>query len=143
MILQERIEELGSGILTVKDSKVELIGFTCSERLYSYYDNGVLCHFSTGIYDLEPLDFSRIQDNALFIIKDNGKESRYQFNLLKKDTVKYKDENNKLFSKVYSIRKCCSTNKFNYKDMNVSILFDNKEDLQKYFKDRFGSDLNF
>ncbi len=143
MILQERIEELGSGILMVKDSKVELIGFTCSERLYSYYNDGVLCYFSTGIYDLEDLDFSRIQDNALFIMKDKDRESKYQFSLLKKDTVKYKDENNKLSSKVYLIRKCCFTNKVNYKDMNVSILFDNKEDLQKYFKDRFGSDLSF
>jgi hypothetical protein len=142
MYLQERIEELGSGILKFQDSRVCLIGFTCSERLYDYYNNGVLCQFSTGLYDLEPLDFSRIQDNALFIVKNGNKELRYQFKLIKKDIVKYKDEANKQLSKVYSIRECIYTNKFNYKDADVSILFDKKVDLQKYFQDRYSITLD-
>lgn len=139
MLLQERIEEIGSGILTITNSKVELVGFTCAERLNDYYYNKIKCHFSVGLYDLEPLDFSRIQDNALFIVnnKDTNTLYKYHFELLKKDTIKYKDNENKTLTKVYHIRKCKYTNKYNYKDMEISILFDTKEDLLNYFKDRF------
>lgn len=144
MFLQERIEELGSGILTITNSKVDLIGFTCPERLNDYYYNNSKCYFSVGIYDLESLDFSRIQNNALFIIdnKDTNTLFKYQFKLLKKDTIKYKDNKNKALSKVYYIRKCKYTNKYNYKDMDVSVLFDTKEDLSNYFKDKFNCNLS-
>lgn len=143
MLLQERITELGSGILTITNSKVELIGFTCPERLDDYYYKNIQCYFSVGIYDLESLNFSYIKDNALFIIidKDNNKQYKYQFKLLKKDSIKYKDDNKKMFSKVYYIRKCIYTNKYNYKDMDVSVLFDTKEDLMKYFENRFKKSL--
>ncbi|MEW9096126.1 MAG: hypothetical protein AB2417_13685 [Clostridiaceae bacterium] len=145
MLLQERIEELGSGILTITNSKVELIGFTCPERLNDYYYNKDKCYFSVGLYDLESLDFSRIQDNALFVVdnKDNNTLHKYHFELLKKDTIKYKDNENKMLTRQYHIRKCKYTNKFSYKDMNVSILFDTKEELLNYFKDRFKKNLFF
>ena len=130
MILQERIEELGSGILTIDNSKVTLIGFTCPERLNDYYIKNIQCFFSMGVYDLEPLDFSFINDDTLFIVND------------KKDTVKYKNEN-KFLSKVYKIRKCTYTHKYNYKDAEISLLFDTKKDLIKYFKNRFNNDLTF
>lgn len=38
MSLQERIEELGSGILEITESEVKLIGFTCEERLKDFYE---------------------------------------------------------------------------------------------------------
>ncbi|QCH27956.1 hypothetical protein [Clostridium tyrobutyricum] len=144
MILQERIEELGSGILTIDNSKVTLIGFTCPERLNDYYIKNIQCFFSMGVYDLEPLDFSFINDDTLFIVNDKNanKTFKYQFELLKKDTVKYKNEN-KFLSKVYKIRKCTYTHKYNYKDAEISLLFDTKKDLIKYFKNRFNNDLTF
>lgn len=143
MLLQERIAELGSGILTITNSKVKLIGFTCPERLNDYYSKNIQCYFSVGIYDLESLNFSYIKDNALFIVidKDNNKQYKYQFKLLKKDSIKYKDDNKKMLSKVYYIRKCIYTNKYNYKDMDVSVLFDTKEDLIRYFENRFKKSL--
>lgn len=142
MILQEYIEELGSAVLTIKDSKVNLTGFTCPERLKDYCDNDIKCHFSQGIFDLEPLDFSRIKDNSLFIVNDENtnEQYKYQFKRMKKDTVKYKDKG-KNFSKVYKIRKCEYTNKYNYKDLDFSIIFDTEEDLKKYFEDRFNQPL--
>lgn len=142
MLLQERIEELGSGLLTINNSKVELVGFTCPERLFDYYNN-IQCFFSQGVYDLESLDFSYIKNNALFIVddKDNNTLRKYHFELLKKDSVKYKDENKKQLTKVYYIRKCSYTGKYNYKDLEVSITFDTKEDLLNYFKSRFGLEI--
>lgn len=139
MLLQERIEELGSGILIISNSKVELIGFTCPERLNDYYHNKDKCYFSVGVYDLEPLDFSKVQDDALFIVndKDNNTLDKYHFELLRKDVIKYKEDTNKMITRQYHIRKCKYTNKFSYKDIDVSILFDTKEDLLNYFKYRF------
>ncbi|SKA89498.1 hypothetical protein SAMN05428976_11319 [Clostridium sp. USBA 49] len=145
MILQERINELGSGILIINNSKIELIGFTCPERLYDYYNNHMQCYFSMGIYDLKPLDFTYIQNNALFIVEDKNlvTTSKHYFKLLKKDTVKYKTKDKKYTSKVYSISKNEYTNKYRYKDMEISILFDTKEDLLKYFKERFNKEIVF
>jgi hypothetical protein len=142
MVLQEYIEELGSAILMITNSKLTLTGFTCVERLNDYYLKNIQCCFSNGIFDLEPLDFSKLKDNALFIINDtdNNKEYKYQFELLKKDSIKYKYDG-KYLSRTYKIRKCNYTNKYNYRDMDSSILFDTKEDLIKYFKDRFNTDL--
>lgn len=146
MLLQERIEELESGILTINSPEVELIGFTCPERLEDYYNDNIQCYFSKGIYGYEELDFLRIQDNALFLVndKDKGVSYKYHFELILKDTIKYKDYvdgKKKQLSRVYLIRKCKYTNKYNYKDMDKSLLFDTKEDLLKYYKDRFKIDL--
>jgi DNA polymerase III subunit epsilon len=153
MLLQERIEELGSGILNVTNSKVELIGFMSPERLNDYYSHNRQCYLSIGIYKLEPLDFAYIQDDALFIInnKDENSLMKYQFELLKKDTVKYKNYEGKHASKVYYIRKCRYTGKYNYKDIEKdiekgkdivnSILFDTREGLYNYFKNKFNEEL--
>lgn len=142
MILQEYIEELGSAVLTIKNSKVILTGFTCPERLQDYYDKDIKCHFSQGIFDLESLDFSKIKDNSLFVVnnEDNDKKCKYQFKLLKKDIVKYKSDG-KYFSRVYKIRKCNYTNQYNFIDMESSKLFDTKEELLKYFENHFGKSL--
>jgi hypothetical protein len=142
MFLQEYIEELASGILIIKNSKVYLTGFTSPERLNDYYYDNIQCFFSKGLYDVEPLDFSRIQDNAIFIVddKDNNIKYQYQYKLLKKDTIKYKKDG-KDTTIVVHIRKCNYTHKYNYKDIDISIIFDTKEELLKYFKDRFNSDL--
>lgn len=140
MILQEYIEELGSAVLIIKNSKVSLTGFTCPERLQDYYDKDIKCHFSQGIFDMEDLDFSRIKDDALFIIndKDNDKQYKYHFEVLQKEKLKYKKDK-KPMQKVHKIRKCKYTNKYSYIDIDFKILFDTKEDLLKYFHDRFNT----
>jgi len=142
MSLQEYIEELESGILDIKNDKVYLTGFKSPERLYSYYIDNINCIFSSGIHDYEKLDFAYIKDNALFIIiKDNKEVSRFQFEILKKDTIKYKNEENKQLSKVYSIRKCIYTNAYNYKDGDESILLNTLEDIKNHFFNKFNIDL--
>lgn len=143
MYLQERIEELGSGILNIKD-KVYVTGFMSPERLKEYYFNKKQCFLSKGIYENEDLDFSRIKDNALFIILKNNKEiEKYQFSMIKKGTITYKDKsNNSTLSKVYKIRKCNFTDRFNYIDSDTSIIFNNYAELSDYFIKRFKSSLD-
>lgn len=142
MLLQERIEELESGILNIKDNNVEVIGFLSPERLNDYYEKGIQCFYSKEFYPNENLNFNKIKDNALFILMDNGKEiSRYCFKLLKKETVKFKARNdkNKIVqkSKVYKIRKCTITGKYSYSDADESLIFDSILDLRKYFYSKF------
>lgn len=143
MLLQERIEELNSGILELGE-KCYLTGFMSPERLNDYYENGIQCYFSKGIYDLENIDFSKIKDNAIFIVlKNNIELNKYQFTLIKKDSVTYKILGKKeQFTKVYKIRKSTFSNQYNYIDSDVSLLFDNLNDLSDYFFQRFKTELN-
>lgn len=143
MLLQERIQELGSGILKINNNIVELIGFMSEERLKDYHEKNINCFFSHGFYDLEELNFGYINDNALFIVYENNVEKfRYNFIVIKKDILKYKNTENKNLSKVYWIRKCSYCNQFNYRDMDESILFDSKDSLEEYFFNRFNQKLN-
>ena len=104
-MLQERIEELGSAILDYKSNNiVNVIGFMSADRLYDYIERGLDCHFSKGIYKLEPLNLGKIKNDALFIINENGNGNeinRYQFVVLKKDIIKFKDTNKKIRTKTY------------------------------------------
>jgi len=80
MLLQESIQELGSGIINVLDNQIRLTGFMCNERLVDYCLHGHDCRFSVGVYPKEKFDIAYIKDNALFIILENGVEIiRYQF----------------------------------------------------------------
>ncbi|MFR5946596.1 MAG: hypothetical protein ACLUF8_04220 [Clostridium sp.] len=142
MLLQERIEELESGILNIKNNQVEVIGFLSPERLNDYYEKGIQCFYSKEFYPNEDLNFNKIKDNALFILMENDKEiARYHFKLLKKETVKFKGKNdkNKIVqkSKVYKIRRCTITGKYSYSDADESLIFDSILDLRKYFYSKF------
>lgn len=143
MLLQERIEELDSAILDIKD-KVYLTGFMSAERLNDYYNKNIQCYLSKGIYELENLDFSKIKDNAIFIILKNNMEiKKYQFIIIKKGSVTYKVPGKKSpLTKVYKIRKCNFSNKYNYVDSDTSLLFNNYDDLSNYFMNRFNYNLN-
>lgn len=138
MLLQERIEELDSAILNIKD-KVYITGFMSAERLKDYYNKNMQCYLSKGIYEIEDLDFSKVNDNGLFIVlKNNIEIGKYQFVPIKKGSVTYKVPNKKSpLTKVYKIRKCNFSNKYNYVDSETSLLFDNYDDLSNYFMNRF------
>lgn len=114
-MLQERIEALGSGILTFEKNSVFVLGFNNISRLNDYYLNKTYCHCSQGIYNNKDLNFGRTQDNSLFILIRDGVEfKRYHFEVIFKDTIKYKNnKTNKWTSKVYKIRKCKYNNIFN------------------------------
>lgn len=142
MLLQERIEELNSVIIDIFDNKIELTGFLSDERLLDYYEKGSDCRFSIGLYPKEEFDIAYAKDNAIVIIREYGKEvSRYKFVSIKKDTVNYKDNDGKNKSRVYSIRQCYYTGKYNYKDNEKSILFDDETSLKEYFRNEFNSEL--
>lgn len=163
-MLQERINDLDSGILEYIDDKVHVTGFLSEERLNDYYQNGKQCFFSKGIYRKMDLYWGGIKDNALFIlIKDGNEVNRFQFEVLKKDTVqlrtkrelkpreasKYKTDY-KTKSKTYTIRKCKYSGVYNLiskesildDDNNRSSVEDNKifeklEDLKVYLEQLF------
>lgn len=154
-MLQERIAELGSAILKINGRKVYVLGFMNSERLKDYIYNNSKCFYSQGIYDNRELNFGVVQDNALFIIqKDNEEIKKIQFTPLIKNTIKYKDKNNKLKTKTYVIRKCNYTNLYNFiakdqindkdgKKINneENIIFKDKMTLTSYLKNRFKQEI--
>lgn len=156
-MLQERISELGSGILLIRGSKVQLIGFMSSERLYDFYDKGIDCHFSKGIYPNRELNWGKIQDNALFIVLDenNVLVKKHQFLVVKKDTVKYKDKENINKTKTYTIRKCQFSGLYNFIaretikncDKKTTVednrIFNSLDELNKFFSTTFGLELNY
>lgn len=142
-MIQERIKELGSAILNIKNQEIHLTGFMSEERLFDYLVKNKDCRFSEGLYKKKDFDISYIRDNALFIILEDDIEiCRYRFDVLKIDTVKYKGEDNKPKSKVFTIRHCKFSNKYNYKDIDKSLLFNSKTDLLFYFFDTYGKSLD-
>lgn len=142
MLLQERINELGSAIINIRNRKIHLTGFMSSERLLDYYEKGNDCRLSMGVYSIEEYNVAYGRDNALFIVlEDNIEVSRYEFRLIKNDTIKYKDEDNKPRTKVYKIRYCKYSNMYNYKDIDKSILFNNEEELLNYFLNEYNVQL--
>ncbi len=139
MLLQERIEELNSGIIDTYKNKIKLTGFLSEERLLDYYNKRLDCRFSVGIYAKENFDIAYVKDNALFIILKEGQEaSRYKFTPIKRETINYKDVgDNKAKSKIVTIRQCCYTNKYNYVDTTKSILFNTELELMNYCKNEY------
>lgn len=142
MILQERIEELGSGILNYKNNKIYLTGFLSKERLEDYYYNNLNCAFSNGIYDYEKLDFTKIKDNSLFLIqKDDELIEKHLYKPLFKDTFKYK-EDNKIISRTFQIRSSEVSKKINFQIEKQSLLFDDLISLETYLKNEYNYKLN-
>lgn len=140
MLVQEIINDLGSGIINTKGVKVHITGFLLEERLLGYMFTGKDCRYSIGVFPLEEYDIAYIKDNALFLILDNDIEvARYKFKPLKNDIVRYKHDGNKTTTKLYSIRYCEYSRKYNYKDMDISLLFDNELSLSDYFYNRFNN----
>lgn len=142
MLLQERIKELESLILNIKDNKIELIGFMSEDRLLSYYIDNVKCHLSHGIYNKEPFDLAYLNDNALCIIQENNIEvARYKYVPLKKGTLKYKDlKNGDIKSKVYTLRMCKYTEKYSFVESTRSMLFDTKDSLTSFLINEYAID---
>lgn len=143
MILQERIEELGSGILIKHKDNIELIGFMSPERLQDYYYKNIQCFCSHGFYSHEELNFGRSQDNSLFVIIEDGNEvDRYNFQLLKKGEVKFKTIDKKYSKRVFRVRKCKYTNVYNYVDTDENLTFNTLSELANHFNNKYKKELN-
>lgn len=143
MLLQERIEELNSGLLKIKNDKVHIIGFLSQERLEDYYYRNMQCFFSNGIYDYEDLDFSRIKDNSLFLVlKDDKLINKYLYKLLLKNTFKYKTKDNKIVTKTFKIRKSEYSEQYNLVIDKKNLSFSTIDSIQSYLKNNYTYNLN-
>ncbi|MGG7058417.1 hypothetical protein ACQPUZ_08985 [Clostridium tertium] len=143
MILQERIEELGSGILEIKNNKIHLTGFMCKERLDDYFSKNINCIYSYGIYDDEKLDFFKIKDNALFLVTENNEiKNKYLFTLIYKGSFKFKTIDNTVTTRVFKVRFEEFSNKYNLIIEKKSLLFDKIEAVKNYLEDNYKYSLN-
>lgn len=140
---QEIIEGLGSAIINYTGDIIYVTGFYSIDRLMDW-EKGIDCWQSKAIFN-DPnivFDYTRIEDDALFIIKKEDHElERYLFKPYFKGTVKYKNTEKKdisrkitlrksLFSKHYhivyqenNIRQCIVCNDMNDVEANLNKLF--------------------
>ncbi len=141
-MINERLSELGGAILKIDGDKFHVTGFMYPERLEDYYYKNINCFYSHGIYPISEIDYSVLKDNAtVIVIDEHGNEKKTCFEVLKKDTIKYKTEDKKYLTKVYKIRKCKYTGKYNLKLTDESILFSTFKELNQYFYKRFNISL--
>ncbi|CAH2715083.1 hypothetical protein BACCIP111895_02267 [Neobacillus rhizosphaerae] len=139
-MLQNRVNELSSGILNIVGAKVYTTGFTREEMLQSYLAKGRECWSSKGLYDYQNLDFHNIKDDALIIVRKDGKEiNRYKYKPVYKNTVQFKDEEEKNVSLTFTIRKSSYSDHYHFLTEKESLLFNNREELDGYILKRFGA----
>ncbi|WP_163582095.1 hypothetical protein [Gracilibacillus saliphilus] len=137
-MLQERVNQLKSAILEIDDKKVHVWGFLREDMLLLHLDKGLKCWSSQGLYEYQDLEFHNCKNNALFIIKKEGKEiSRHQYKSVYKDTVKMKNEHGKTTSLTFTIRKSSYSAHYHFNSEKDSILFENKEKLDQYLLDKY------
>ncbi|WP_257215886.1 exonuclease domain-containing protein [Fredinandcohnia onubensis] len=140
-MLQARVNELKSGILDIEDGKVLVTGFIREEMLLRHLENGTQCFSSKGIYKNQNLVFHNIQNEALIIVRRDGKEiRRHQFKPIHKESIQYKewkDEEEKLFSVTYTIRKSIYSDHYHFLTETSSLLFENKVELDKYLLEKY------
>jgi DNA polymerase III subunit epsilon len=145
-MLQERINELKSAILEIEGDKVYVTGFTREEMLQRHLDNGSQCFSSKGIYNYQDLHFYNIQNHALIIVMKDGKElGRYQYKPVIKDTIRFKEFNDgeeKVLSLTFTIRKSTYSDHYHFVTEKSSLLFDNKDELNRYLLEKYGIHLN-
>jgi hypothetical protein len=151
-MLQDRVNELNSGILNIVENKVHITGFTREEMLQSFLDTGIKAWSSMGLYDVQDLAFHNIKDDALIIVQKDGKElNRYQYTYVTKKTVQFKDETGKNVSRTFIIRKSTYSDHYHFyfvvdkekeslafDDEKQSSLFDNKDELDSFLLEKFG-----
>ncbi|MGJ7922202.1 hypothetical protein [Neobacillus sp. LXY-4] len=137
-MLQNRINELKSGIVNIVDDKVQVWGFTREEMLLSHLEKEIGNWYSQGLYDFQSLEFHNIQDNALFIVRENGEEiNRYQYKPVLRDLVKFKDEKGNNASLTFKIRKSTYSDHYHFLTEHTSLLFENKSELDQYLLDKY------
>jgi len=137
-MLQDRVNELNSAILEIKDNKIYITGFTREEMLQRYLDHGTQCFSSKGLYDYQELEFHNIKSNALIIIMKNGKElGRHQYKPIQKETIQYKDEEGKTFSLTFTVRKSTYSDQYHFSSERSSELFNSKEELDAFLQEKF------
>lgn len=137
-MLQKRINELGSGILDILGDKVYVTGFTREEMLESYLTKSIENWNLKGLYDYQDLEFYNIKNNALLIVRKDEKEiKRYQYKLVYRDTIQFKDEEGKNVSITFAIRKSSYSEHYHFLTDKTSLLFNNKGELDLYLTEKY------
>ena len=109
------------------------------ERLNSFQSKGIQNWCSKGMYDYQDLHFHNIENDALLILEKDGEEiERHQYRPVYKNTVQFKNTEGKNSSITYTIRKSTYSDCYHFSSDNSSVLFDDKEHLDKYLLERFG-----
>ncbi|OZU88631.1 hypothetical protein CIL03_10065 [Virgibacillus indicus] len=138
-MLQDRVNELKSGILNIKGNKAYVTGFMSEEMLQLHLTKGPKNWSSMGLYDNEDLKFHNIKNNALFIVKKNGTEvGRYQYKPVFRDAIQYKDEDGKSLSLTINIRKSQYSAHYHLLTTKESLLFSDKDGLDSHLLEKFG-----
>lgn len=140
-LLQARINELNSAILNFSNDKVYITGFYSPEMLLLHVNEGRDNHQSKGVYDRSNVNFWNVQNNALFIIQEDGIEKeRIQYKRIFKDTLKPIDKKQKImvsiYENIFSSERVIRTEK-------RTLSFPNSEKMLNYLNENYTDVINF
>ncbi|MGG0482449.1 hypothetical protein ABEY65_03535 [Priestia aryabhattai] len=137
-MLQLRVNELDSGILDLLGDRIYITGFTREEMLESHLTKGIENWSSKGLYDYQDLEFYNLKNNALLIVRKDKKEiNRYQYKPVYRDTIQFKDEQGKMVSITFTIRKSSFSDHYHFLTEKTSLLFNNKDELDVYLIEKY------
>ncbi|MGM9986272.1 MAG: hypothetical protein ACI35O_03485 [Bacillaceae bacterium] len=154
-MLQNRVNELNSGILNIIDNKIHITGFTREEMLQSHLKKGIENWSLKGLYDWQEIEFHQIKDHALIIVQKDGKEiDRHQYRPIYKEKVEWKNEKGKKMSRTFVIRKSTYSEHYHFRFVidkesdpgdvkDQSMLFSNKEALDQYVWNQYGVSISY
>ncbi|MEC1155658.1 hypothetical protein [Cytobacillus horneckiae] len=143
-MIQERINELTSGILKIENGKIHVMGFKNEKLLLSHLDNGTKNWSSIGLYDLQKVNFQDIKNDALVLVIENDEiVGKYQYTSIYKDVIKYENDEGKNASMVFTIRRSKYSEHFQFVSEKITETFENKESIINFTKNRFGINLEF
>jgi hypothetical protein len=130
-LLQDRISELDSGILNLKEDTVELTGFLSPDRLVDYL-KGVNCFFSFGIYPNSPYEESMSKDDAIFIVnKDDIEIKRWKYIKIYEGIAQLKI-NGLTMDRAIKIRRDSFGNKYQFIGNKENIVFRDYDEMEDY-----------
>lgn len=125
-MVQNRINELSSGIIEYKDNSIFITGFYNADCLNSHLNKGVNNFSSKGMYPVQEFNFNTIQTNALFIVKKKDASiEKHQYRLIYKGSH---SSLNKIHKTVLTIRKSVFSSHYSIlTDANSQICKDYEE----------------
>lgn len=143
-MIQERINELTSGILKIENGKIHVLGFKNEKMLLSHVDNGTKNWSSIGLYDIQKINFQDIKNDALFLVIENGDiVGKYQYTPIYKGVIKYENDEGKNASRAFTIRRSKYCGHFQFVSEKISEPFESKESIINFTKNRFGINIEF
>ncbi|WP_346207712.1 hypothetical protein NSS91_16930 [Caldifermentibacillus hisashii] len=119
------------------------MGFRNEKMLMSFLHRNKKNWSSIGLYDFQKLNFSGIKNNALFIVMKDEKEiGKYQYHPVYKGIIKYINEEGKNASMTFTIRQSAYSNHYHLLSEKISQVFESKEALINYLKEKFNESID-